>query len=146
MLSHLIFFLLGAFTGAAGKYLADRYTDQRRSQELTTQLYKQFVDVSSKMPTLIEEMQDDLNSPDLAVIREFYIIRNKRVSFFGKDKETYFVYYEEKHDNLIHKVNLLENNGFVYDVSSTRTPKYRMTENFVELILMSKIENGVVKI
>ena len=144
MLSYLITFLLGALTGAAGKYLADSYTDQRRTKELTTQLYKQFVDVSLKMPTLIKEMQDDLKNPDLALIREFYILPNKGVLLKGRG--TSLAYYEEEHPDLIHKVNLLENNGFVYDVSSTNNPKYRMTEDFVKLILTSKIKNGVVKI
>lgn len=145
MISYLITFVLGAFTGAAGKYLADKYTDKRRSKEKETGNRKIFLNIAEKMPDLIKEMQDDLSKPECMVIRKFYILPNDRV-LFNSGGERCLFYYEDQHENLTHKIKLLENNGFVCDVTHTNTPKYRMIEEFIECVIKAKIKSNKVKL
>jgi hypothetical protein len=145
MISYLITFVLGAFTGAAGKYLADKYTDKRRSKEKETGKRKIFLNLAEKMPELIKEMQEDLSKPEWMVIREFYILPNDRVLFNSGGGRCLF-YYEDQHENLKHKIKLLVNNGFVDDVTHTNTPKYRMIEEFVECVIKAKIKSNKVKL
>ena len=90
------------------------------------------------MPELIEQMKDDLSKPEFMVIREFFILPNDRVPF-NPDEKRYLCYYEEQHENLMHKVKLLENHGFVYDITPNNAPKYRMTEEFVDCVVTEKI-------
>lgn len=134
MILYLITFVLGAFTGAAGKYLADKYTDKRRGKEKESGKRKIFLNLAEKMPNLIKKMREDLSKPECMVIREFYILTNDRV-LFNYGGERCLFYYEDQHDNLRHKIKLLENNGFVYDVTHTNMPKYRMTEEFVDCVI-----------
>lgn len=144
-MSHLIAFVLGAFTGAAGKYLADKYTDRRRDKERDTSTRKTFVVVAEKMPDLIKEIKEDLLNPECALIREFFILPNDRVGF-NSDGGHYIFYYEEQHENLLHKIKLLENYGYVNDITHTNTPKYRMTEEFVNCVIKSKIKSNKIKL
>jgi len=145
MVSHLITFLLGAITGAAGKYLADKYTDKRRGKERETGIRKTFINIAQKMPELIKEMQEDLLKPDCMLIREFFLLPNNRIAF-NSGGERYLFYFEDQHENLNHKIKFLENNGFVYDITHTNTPKYRMTEEFVECVTKCKIKANRIKL
>ena len=134
MTSHLITFLAGAFTGAAGKYLADKFTDQRRRQERQSEAQKIFDSVKKQVPELIKEMKEDLKKPDCSVMREFYILPNDRVMFNSGGKMCLF-YYEDKHNHLLQKIKILENHDYVYDVTETNTPKYRITEEFAKFLV-----------
>lgn len=145
MLSHLITFLLGVFTGAAGKYLADKYTDKRRHKEKETKVQKKFINLAQQMPELITEMKDDLSKPEYMVIREFFILPSDK-AIFNSGGESCLFYYEEQHENLMHKVKLLENHGFIYDVTHTNAPKYRMVDEFVDYVINAKIKNGKIKL
>ena len=145
MITHLITFILGAFTGAAGKYLADKYTDKRRGKERDSGLKKTFVNIADKMPELIKEIQEDLAKPECMLIRELFILPNDRVAFNSGGQRCLF-YFEEQHENLRHKIKLLENHGFVTDITHTRTPKYRITEEFVNCVTKAKIKSGKIKL
>ncbi|MBL7205670.1 MAG: hypothetical protein ISS63_15295 [Desulfobacteraceae bacterium] len=145
MISYLITFILGAFTGAAGKYLADKYTDKRRQNEGEAGKRKVFINLVQQMPDLIKEMQEDLSNPESMVIREFYILPNDQV-LFNSGGEMCLFYYEDQYENLIHKIKLLENHGFIYDVTHTNTPKYRMHEEFVECVIKAKTKSNKVKL
>ena len=145
MISYLITFLAGALTGAAGKYLADKYTDKRRNQEQQKGRRTAFTEVAGQMPALIKEMQDDFSKPECKIIREFYILPNDRVLFNSGGEKCLF-YYEDQHEDLAHKIRLLENYGFVYDITHTNTPKYRMNEDFVSFVNKAKITSNRVKL
>ncbi len=145
MISYLITFLGGALTGAAGKYLADKYTDKRRNQEQQKGRRTSFAEAAGQMPALIEEMQDDFSKPECKIIREFYILPNDRVLFNSGGEKCLF-YYEDQHEDLTHKIRLLENYGFVYDITHTDTPKYRMNEDFVSFVNKAKITSNRVKL
>ncbi len=145
MYSYLTTYLFGVLTGTAGKYLADKYTDKRRKKESTDESRKQFCQIASKMPELIQEMQKSLRKPAFSIIREFFILPNRRVSFIPGQSNT-LLYYEEDHNNLMHKIKLLINNGYLEDVTYTNTPKFSMSEEFVTYVLKSKFKSGLVKI
>lgn len=88
--------------------------------------------VKQSMPGLINEMQIDLN--DNSLIREFFITSKK---YMVNIKSPAFIYYFEEHDNLQSKIQILENYGFVVDVTTTNLKKYRMTEEFVNAVITS---------
>ena len=132
ILSHLIAFLLGTLVGASGKYLADRFTDQRRRQEARRETKKRFRAVRKQMPELIAEMRQDLGEPGNESVRHFFIIPTKSVSLNLRAQA--FVYYEDRHPDLRGKVTILENHGYVIDDTSGNVPRYRMTEELVGLL------------
>lgn len=86
------------------------------------------------MPELILEFKEDLSEGNQEV-RHFFLIPNEKVVFNAR--EHCFVYYEDRHVNLRGKVAILENHGYVVDVTTGNAPKYRMTEEFVDLLLIS---------
>ena len=49
-----------------------------------------------------------------------------------------FRYYEDEHDNLHSKIRILENEGFIYDITETSTPKYQFEEDFIDLLIADK--------
>lgn len=141
----LISFLLGAATGATGTYFAHKYTDKRRSKESKAESRKRFEDTASKMPELIQEMQKGLSDPEGALIREFFVRRNRNV-MISTGGRRYFCFQEEEHRDLLHKIRILEDQGFVTDVTHTNLPKFRMSEEFVDYLLKAKFKSGKVKL
>ena len=64
-------FLTGAFTGAAGNYLADKYTDTRRRKEEERETKRFWRDVESRFPKIIQLntlVQQVERAPSLRVI------------------------------------------------------------------------------
>lgn len=131
-MSSVIGFLLGAATGATGKYYADKYTDQRKRYELLKQRKKAFGDVKKQMPELIAEFKRDLSKDGNKLTREFFIVPERKMPLNSTKKR--FVYYEEDHKDLQCKIDLLEERGFLVNVTQAHTPIYKMTEEFVELL------------
>lgn len=130
--THLISFLFGTATGAAGSYFATKYTDKRREKEGEKKVKSTFQKVQEIMPDLIQEMKTDFSNPELTTIRELAILPNKRVIFNSGQRR--FVYYEDQHNDLKGKVAILENHNFVYDMTPGNTPIYRITEEFWDLV------------
>ena len=131
--SSVIGFLIGTVTGAAGTYYAEKYTDERREREYKRKVKKEFLNLKKQMPELITEFKNDLSEKRNGLIREFFVLPNKRVCLGGSEKPR-FIYYEDDHENLLAKIDLLEAKGFLVDVTTKNTPILRMTEEFVELI------------
>jgi hypothetical protein len=71
------------------------------------------------------EMQKDLRGEEGQFVREFFVM-SRRHALGGSEKPR-FIYYEEDHDNLRGKIDVLENLGLVVDVTASNTPIYRMT-------------------
>ena len=130
--THIIIFLFGTATGAAGSYFATKYTDRRREKEGENKVKSTFQKVQEIMPALIQEMKNDFNNPEFISIREFAILPNDRVIF--NSGQPRFIYYEEQNNDLKGKVSILENYSFVYDVTSGNAPIYRITEEFWDLV------------
>ena len=131
--SHLVAFLVGALTGAAGQYLGDKYSDRRREKEAARRTLKSFRQIAAKMPALLREMRDDLLNDSTDTVREFFVLPNKRVSLGGSTKRR-FTYFESEHEGLREKLDLLEQEGFIVDVTPNNTPLYRMNEHFVSFL------------
>jgi len=95
-----------------------------------------FLKIKSSMPELIANMKKDLTKEGNNFIRELFIISNQ---WALQVANPCFFYYFEEHENLQGKIHILENYGFVIDMTPTPTSvkKYRLTEEFVELLLTS---------
>lgn len=126
-------FLLGTAIGAAGQYFATKSTDKRRKKEAASERRATFKHLQEKMPKLIEEMKADISTEGQEYTRIFFLVTSKTVAFNCHEK--HFRYFINEIDGLHGMVSILESHGFVVDETTTRTPKYRMTEEFVELLL-----------
>lgn len=135
--SHLITFLTGALTGATGKYLADKFTDQRRQKETSANAKNEFMKVANQMPDIISEMKKDFLNPDIANVRELVVLPNKRVIFNTNKK--LLNYFEEEHNDLFGKMAVLENHGYISKDALKNVPTYRITEQFRMYVLESKL-------
>lgn len=131
--STIIGFLAGAATGAAGTYFGNKYTDRRKEREGTTRAKKQFLAAKKQMPELMAEMKADLSTDDGQHVREFFVLEKRSHRLGGSSKPRH-VYYVEEHGDLHGKLSILENRGYIIDVTPGNTPVYRMTEEFVELV------------
>jgi len=99
-----------------------------------------FAKAREQMPALITEMRKDLQGEDGQFVREFFVM-SKRHCLGGSEKPR-FIYYEEDHDNLRGKIDVLENLGYLVDVTPGNVPIYRMSEEFVRHVLDCGAENG----
>jgi hypothetical protein len=130
--THLFAFLVGIASGAASTYYAELFSDRRRAQESEKEINKRFRKIKTQMPDLILEMKEDLSSPTTNTKRDFFVIR-KGAPLTTTD--AVLVYYTDSHTNLKEKITILENHGYIIDITPGNAPKYRLQENFVELIL-----------
>jgi HNH endonuclease len=90
-----------------------------------------FERVEATMPALISEMRADLEKHNY--IREFVLL--KKTWMFNEDpNDPVCRYYFEDHEGLQGKIQILENHGFLIDVTSTNVKRYRMREAFVDLL------------
>ena len=131
-LTAIITFILGLVLGAFATYLVNKFTDKRRKKEAVKETVKEFQEVMQQMPELIAEMKNDLLQEGNNLIREFFISRK---SFSLNPGGKCFVYYEDDHEDLQSKIHILENLDFIIDITPGNAPKYRMTEDFVKLVL-----------
>jgi hypothetical protein len=93
-----------------------------------------FQKVKSEMPGLIAEMRADLSREGDESVREFYLAKKTwKVNW----SDPCFAYYYEDHPSLGSEIKILENYGFVVDISTGQNLKAcRMMEAFVELLLI----------
>lgn len=128
-LSLLIGFLVGAFTGAAGAYLADKYTDKRRTKELKTKEDELWEEVLNRFPQLITEMAKDFKNPDNSGVRKFFVKSSTTTVNSG---ERSFEYHTDVHPNIGAAMFYLADIGYIEDITSGNCPIYRMYEHFVD--------------
>jgi hypothetical protein len=126
--THLIALLVGVFIGASGQYFADRFTDQRRAQEGKRKSSQRFAEVEALMPALSAEMRQDVLADTTGTRREFFPYNIGVIFSPGPDK---FFYEPQKHPDIVSQLVVLENNGYVIQVTEAL---YRMTEKFVTLL------------
>lgn len=128
----LVIFLAGSLTGATGSYLADKYTDKRRRQEAEKESWSVWERVVRELPRLIAEMRDDVSRPENAARREFFVLRSRSQYIMGRGET--LAYMEMEHGDLPQEIAVLENHGYVRDVSQGNARRYRMSEEFVQLL------------
>lgn len=82
------------------------------------------------MPKLIEEMSEDLAKHPSN--REFLVLDSERDNVMGSGSA--IAYFRTEHSELNENLHVLENLGLIRNVTTGNTLRYRMTEEFVELI------------
>lgn len=107
-------------------------TGQVESRPVRTGLGKLPVSVRNS-DSLIDQMRTDFAAGDNASVREFLVLPSRHV-VFNSGGRPYLFYYEDQHQDLVGKIAVLENNGFVTETTSTNVPKYRVTEQFVQFL------------
>ena len=92
-----------------------------------------------RMTSLMSQMRANLSNPKAEFVREFFVLPNRRV-FLGKSSKPRFIHYEEDYENLRGMLDVLEERGFVVDLTSSgsNTPIYRMAEPLVKYLRESK--------
>jgi hypothetical protein len=132
ILWYILTFIGGIATGVLGNYFASYLTDIRNKKQIEKQKKRTFSFVYEEMRDLIDEMRNDLLKDDFRHTRSFIILANREIAFNCAIKR--FFYYENEHDNLVGKLSMLENYGFIENISDGNTKKYQMKEEFVAKI------------
>jgi len=122
-------FVVGAFTGAAGHYLGEKYTDKRRRKEHASEEDRIWEDLVSRFPKIIAELKEDARKPEFQSVREFFV-KSSRTKV--NRSEPYFEYHTDVHTDLGAAIAQLERLGYIEDVTPGNCPMYRMTEEFVD--------------
>lgn len=133
----LIGFLIGALTGGAGGYIGAKYTDRRREQEHSRKIEQQFKEVVALMPELIGHLKSLLSQSGTSLVREIVVLANRRVVFTPSKK--CFLLMADRYTDLAGKISILENSGYIVVVTRENAEIYRLTEEFVKLILAVEI-------
>lgn len=133
MIAYVVSFFVGVATGVLGKYAADVLTDKRHKREEEHNAQEAFEKVRATMPDLISEISADLAGHP--AIREFFVLPNKGAQINRPGPR--FMHYEDEHEDLQGKTAILENRGYIVDVTPGNTPVYRMTEEFAALVMHS---------
>lgn len=123
-------FVTGAFTGAAGNYLADKYTDDRRERRAAKQRARTWREIESRFPAVISEMREDFSRPEAKVVRAFFV-KSSNTSI-GFTSEPCFEYHTDKHPDIRAAVLLLEQHQYVTDITPGNCPMYRVHESLVD--------------
>ena len=131
-MSHAVTFLGGTAVGAAGKYLADRFTDQRHKSEEETDARKKFLHIKGLMPQLLQEMKEDLRRQEDLHIREFVVLPARSLTF--NHDRLRFQYFETDHPSAVNQVSILVGEGYVEKLNDNQFPIYRLKESVVRRI------------
>ena len=126
--SALIGFVVGAFTGAAGTYLGEKYTDQRRKNEAENRLKAEWLDVCQRFPKIISEMREGVRKPEFESVRRFFV-KSSRTTV--NSDQPHFEYHTDMHADLDAAISHLERFGYIEDITPGNCPMYRMSEHFV---------------
>ena len=132
--TYALTFIAGLLSGLFSKVWADSWTDARRRRAEAASVRKTFETIRTAMPALLEEMRADFAAPGGSMVREFVSLPTSGVIFnHGGVKR--FVYYETEHPDLPGKIAMLEDLGYIRDVRVSNWPIYRMSPEFIDLLL-----------
>lgn len=87
------------------------------------------------MPEFIAEMRADFSNPDWSTVRELIVLPSSGVTFSSNQKR--FRYHENEHDDLLGKIAVLQNHGYIFDITEGNVPIYRITEEFLTAVKTS---------
>jgi hypothetical protein len=132
-LSLAIGFLAGTATGAAGSYFGLKYTDERRKKEAAKDLVSDFNSLWDAHPDLLTEMKQDLENSQYKFHREFFVLKS---TWSFNHKGPFLAYYLDKHQALDQQIRILEERGYVRNVTvpGKNVEKYLFDETFVKLL------------
>ncbi|KPZ65264.1 hypothetical protein AN394_04213 [Pseudoalteromonas sp. P1-26] len=124
-------FVVGGFTGAAGTFYGNMFTDQRREQEKTDAERVQWETLKRKFPAIIQEMTKDVNNPEFAGVRTFFVKSSRSAV---NSSEPYFEYHTDVHLDLQAAILYMQDIGYIQDITPKNCPKFRFYEHFYELL------------
>lgn len=130
ILSLSVGFLVGAATGAAGNYFADKYTDVRRDKKLAKEQGKLWRDIETRFPAVIADMRQAFTSPEGKNIRAFFVKDSK--TMIGFLSEPCFEFHTDEHPDLNAAVLHLARNEFITDITPGNCPMYRVHEKLID--------------
>ena len=85
--------------------------------------------IEKLMPALLEEMREDLlNNP---TTREFVVLKH---GWVYNSAGPYLAYYLDEHEDLEGKLQVLENLGFVQEITYNNVPRFLFQEEFVDYL------------
>ena len=87
---------------------------------------RSFKKLEEKMPKLIAEMRNDVDSNPF--IREF-IILPQRANYNGSASNPIFRYHFEEHENLKPMLKVMQNYGAVVETTYNNTDRFEFTED-----------------
>lgn len=88
------------------------------------------------MPSLLKEMSNDLlNNP---TTREFVILMR---SWVYNHRGHYLAYYLDEHEDLEGKLQVLENLGFIREITYNNVKRFIFLEKFVDYLVTNKYSN-----
>ena len=126
-------FLIGTATGAAGSYMADRFTDQRRDSKAAKERDRIWKDIERRFPGFIAEMRKDFSGESGQKVRAFFVMNSRHT--LGGYSEPSFEYYDDVHTDIKPALLLLEKYGYISDITKRDTPFYRVDESLVDRLL-----------
>ena len=130
--SHVLVFALGVGSGVVASYLSAGLNDARQERKARRAAQSAFDAVRDQMVTFIGELRSDLVEHPKQ--REISIVPNRNV-MMNTGGETTLIYYRSEHPELLASIRILENHGYVRDVTSGNVPRYRLSEGFVAHVL-----------
>ena len=122
-------FVVGGFTGAAGTFYGNKFTDQRRSSEAENADKKTFKELRRKFPKVINEMIEDAKNPKFIGARTFFV-KSKGTTVVRS--EPGFEYHTDVHLDLNAAIMHMVDLGYIEDITIENCPKYRWYEHFYE--------------
>jgi hypothetical protein len=129
-----ISFVTGNVTGLVVKYYGDKWTDRRKRLELESDLKQKFQSANRAIPSLIVKIREALK--ENSCTREFILVDN--IWDEGGDSTGRPWLFCAEPEDILARMVILENLGFVSNLSNAYQNKYRMTEEFAALIQSSK--------
>ena len=129
-------FLVGTVTGAAGNYLADKYTDARRDKKAAKEQIALWQDIERRFPSVIAEMREDFSNGEGKNVRAFFL--KESGTLLAGSSEPAFEYHIDKHPDLQPAILYLQQHGFVTDITPGNCPMYRVHQKLVDGLLGTK--------
>ena len=112
------------FINPVSKYIDNFLNEKKESKRI----FNLFLQLKKSMPDLFLEMKEDMIKFPLN--REFIIMRRGWI-YNGQS----IVYYLDDHQDLESKLKILENSKLIIDITYNNVKRYRMTEEFINLLL-----------
>lgn len=124
-ITHILVFCMGLAAGVLFAIKLGLGAGPRDSKKALKSLYRE-------SRGFFDELRKDLNKPEFLQVREFAILESSQITFVSEDLR--IVFYEEEFPNLKSIAKRLDELGFVDEVTSGKTPIYRMREPLLEAL------------
>lgn len=104
-----------------------------REQESIRRKKQKFQKTMALMPEIMNHLRSLLSQPGTDLVREIVVLANSRIVFTPSKK--CFIFLGDRYKDLAGKISILEELKYIVSVSKDGADIYKMTEEFVGLIL-----------